>query len=629
MALVTAVAVASTGFMKRYSPIFIRLYASFALVILVSVSILGLMVQRQIEQASLQDIRTNLSHQAYLLQEAFVPQKPTPLGQQQLQAKVNNLGLRIDARITLIGTNGVVLADSEVNPQQMDNHLSRPEIQAATQQGIGFAQRFSNTLNTRMLYVAVPSANTRTNTSVSTKANVSVSTGTDRVSDSTLGYLRVALSTELIEQEVSYLRRVIIIATGMSAILALFVGYWLAASFVRPLRQMTRIANNYVQGRYPMLIPSYRQDEIGDLAQSLNQLADISAQRFDNLATERDLLKTILTSMNEGVISVDQEGIIQHINITASQMLRCNRQEALGKTLADIDPSHALQEAWQQCQRQSSGYQKQIQLSGYAFARHYLLHAARLRESNAGGSILVLQDITEIQRIDSMRADFIANASHELKTPITAIRGFAETLIEERDIDHKMTHRFIRKIYSQSIRLSDLVSDLLALSRLETNDEAFEKKVVLSNLCKHIGNNLQAVAQTKEISLKLHYDKAEDTAFTVLGDERALSQLVTNLVDNAIKYTPPKGQVDVYLQRQEHTVSIIVQDTGIGIATIDQHRIFERFYRVDKAHSREVGGTGLGLAIVKHVVQSHKGRMQVISDKDNGARFEVYLPAAE
>ena len=586
--------------MNRHSLLFLKLYAGFAIVILISVSILGLMVQRQIEQASLRDIRTNLTHEAHILQQTFAFQNEIPLT--QLQHQVATISGSIATRITLVDNSGKVLADSEFNPKQMDNHLGRPEIQQAKIRGIGESRRFSNTLNTNMLYVAVPSQN----------------------ATNQLGYIRTAVSTASIDEEINYLRRVIIIATSLTAIMALFVGYWLAMSFAQPLRQMTMIANNYAQGRYQLRIPSHRRDEIGDLARSLNQMADISAQRFENLASERDLLETILKSMTEGVITVNSDGVIQHINIAAARMLRCNAEKCLNQSLEQIDDTQNLHKAWQKCLDKQASYQQQIQLRGYAFARHYRLHVSPLRETTDGGAILVLQDITEIQRIDRMRADFVANASHELKTPITAIRGFAETLLESGDIEPKLMRRFMRKIHSQSMRLSDLVSDLLALSRLESNDEAFSTEVDLMATTWKVCTNLQAVAQSQNITLKLH--AKTDQALLLLGDDKSLNQLVTNLVDNAIKYTPEDGQVDVYLEQVDDEILFRVQDTGVGIAAEDQERIFERFYRVDKARSREVGGTGLGLAIVKHIVQSHQGKIKVSSQLNQGTCFEVHLP---
>ncbi|MDP6167035.1 MAG: ATP-binding protein, partial [Gammaproteobacteria bacterium] len=326
-------------------------------------------------------------------------------------------------------------------------------------------------------------------------------------------------------------------------------------------------------------------------------------------------------------ITVDDKGAIQHINATACRMLRSKSDQSLGQTLKQIEETQALHKAWEKCLDRQSSYKQQIQLRGYAFARHYQLHVRPLKESDNGGAILVLQDITEVQRIDRMRADFVANASHELKTPITAIRGFAETLLDGADVDAKLMRRFMRKIHSQSLRLSDLVSDLLALSRLENNDEAFETKVDIVNITAKVCTNLQSVAQSHDIGLKLYAFK--DEYLPVLGDDKALNQLVTNLVDNAIKYTPAGGKVDVYLEQQEQQIMLAVQDTGIGIAPVDQERIFERFYRVDKARSREVGGTGLGLAIVKHIVQSHQGKVQVLSELERGTRFEVRLPIAK
>ena len=265
--------------------------------------------------------------------------------------------------------------------------------------------------------------------------------GSAMASNSNLGYIRTALPTQRIDEEINYLRRVIIIAASLTALIALFIGYWLAMSFARPLRQMTLIAKNYAHGRYELRIPSQRRDEIGDLARSLNQMADISAQRFDIIKTERDQLSTILKSMNEGVITVTSEGLITHVNAAACRMLRTSGERCLGQALKDMDGSNNLDQAFRQCQQQQASVERTIQLDGYTFSRHYRLHVTLLKQSHQADAILVLQDITDVQRIDKMRADFVANASHELKTPITAIRGFAETLIEDDTIEHTTQQR--------------------------------------------------------------------------------------------------------------------------------------------------------------------------------------------
>ena len=583
----------------RHSPIFLRLYAGFAIVILFSILIVGLMVQRQIEQASLRDISSNLSSQAFILQQSFANIGNQTQG--QIQQTVEQIGRRIDTRITLLTKAGVVIADSEFSPEEMDNHRYRPEIIAANKSTIGQSQRYSRTLQKPMLYVAV----------------------TAMASNSNLGYIRTALSTERIDEEINYLRRVIITAASLTGLIALFIGYWLAMSFARPLRQMTLIAKNYAHGRYQLRIPSHRRDEIGDLARSLNQMADISAQRFDIIKTERDQLSTILKSMNEGVITVTSEGVITHVNAAACRMLRTSGERCLGQALKDIDESNNLDQAFVQCHKQQTSVERTIQLDGYTFARHYRLHVTLLKHSYKADAILVLQDITDVQRIDKMRADFVANASHELKTPITAIRGFAETLIEDETIEHGMRQRFIRKIHGQSIRLSDLVSDLLALSRLESNDTAFNTQVDLQQIVQRVCANLQAVAQSHKIVLEL---EVIDGPMMLLGDDNALGQMATNLIDNAIKYTTEMGTVTVTIKAEEGMAVLNVKDNGLGIDETDQERIFERFYRVDKARSQSLGGTGLGLAIVKHIVQNHKGRLQLKSKLNHGSTFTVKIP---
>ena len=583
----------------RHSPIFLRLYAGFAVVILFSILIVGLMVQRQIEQASLRDISNNLSSQAFILQQSFA--NTGQQTQSQIQQTLKQIGQRIDTRVTLLTKDGVVIADSEFNASEMDNHRYRPEIIAANTSDIGQSRRYSKTLQKPMLYVAVSAM----------------------ASNGNLGYIRTALPTQRIDEEINYLRRVIIIAASLTALIALFIGYWLAMSFARPLRQMTLIAKNYAHGRYQLRIPSQRRDEIGDLARSLNQMADISAQRFDIIKTERDQLSTILKSMNEGVVTVTSEGLITHVNAAACRMLRTSGERCLGQALTDIDGSDNLDHAFRQCQQQQTSVERTIQLDGYTFSRHYRLHVTLLKQSHRADAILVLQDITAVQRIDKMRADFVANASHELKTPITAIRGFAETLIEDDTIDRAIQQRFMRKIHGQSIRLSALVSDLLALSRLESNDEAYNTQVDLQQVVQRVCANLQAVAQTQQVTLEL---QTKDGPMMLLGDDNALGQMATNLIDNAIKYTAAKGTVTVALTVTEGIAALAVKDNGLGIDESDQERIFERFYRVDKARSQSLGGTGLGLAIVKHIVQSHKGLLQLNSKLNQGSTFTIKIP---
>ena len=583
----------------RHSPIFLKLYAGFALVILFSMLIVGLMVQRQIEQASLKDIRNNLSSQAFILQQSFADMDTQ--SQNEIQQMVQQIGDRIATRVTLLTRDGVVMADSEFRFDEMDNHLSRPEIISATQSRVGESSRFSTTLQKPMLYVALKAMDSHSN----------------------LGFIRTALSTERIDEEFNYLRKVIIIAASLTTLIALFIGYWLAMSFARPLRQMTIIANDYAQGHYQLRIPSDRRDEIGALARSLNKMADISARRFNIIKTERDQLSTILKSMNEGVITVNDKGLITHVNRAACRILRTSGERCLGQSLQDMDASNNLNQAFIQCQQEQVSVERSIQLDGYTFARHYRLHVTLLKHSDQADAILVLQDTTDVQRMDKMRADFVANASHELKTPITAIRGFAETLIEDEAIERQTQQRFIRKIHGQSIRLSDLVSELLALSRLESNDAAFNTQVDLQQIVQRVCDNLQAVAQGHQVILDLD---TKGQPIMLLGDENALSQMVTNLVDNAIKYTPAMGHVHVVIKVDASTALLSIKDDGVGIDEANQERIFERFYRVDKARSQLLGGTGLGLAIVKHIVQSHKGSLQLKSKLNQGSTFVIKIP---
>lgn len=438
------------------------------------------MIARQMQQDGLVEIENSLKSQANIIRESILP----ALKFEQvdnLQQRVIQITQGIDTRITIIANDGRVLADSQQDPFTMDNHHERPELQQAYETGLGVVTRFSDTLSKSMRYMAMPIDDVHYE----------------------YGFIRVAMPLSHIDQRLDRMRNVVIVAASLTGIIALLLGFWIARSFAAPLSRMTDMAQLLSEGDYKHRLEFERQDEMGELAETLNIFAETAAQR------------------------------------------------------------------------------------------------------------------------EAIRRDFIANASHELKTPVTAIQGITETLLEDVNMDESTRQHFLQKMNSQSIRLSQLISDLLTLSRLESSDTDSFENINLNKIIEDSCNELQPFAKEKRLSMKIQHPK---NIVAIYGDEKSLSQMLVNLVDNAIKYTPEGGGVTVLLTTVHGQAIIEVKDNGIGIDPAEQQRIFERFYRVDKARSKTLGGTGLGLSIVKHIVIRHHGHIVLESSLGKGSLFRVTLP---
>lgn len=525
-----------------------------------------------------------------------------------VQSEVQALGARVGIRITLVAPDGAVLADSEAVPTGMENHGTRPEIKLALRAGeteIAHDVRLSSTLRQETLYAAL-----------------AVRSG-DRV----LGVLRLARSLERIAVLQGELDRGLVAAIAVGVGVALLLGLWFARSVTGPLREMSEFARALAEGRSEERVVVTTQDEIGELGRSLNAMAEELARRMETIQGDRNKLLAVLSDMAEGVVAVDREERVLHINEVAAAILGVAAREALGRRVWEITRVRAVCDALARAQCAGQDYEAELEVQGASGPRMLDLKASPLRDSKGAlaGAVVVLYDVTRLRRLEVMRRDFVANVSHELKTPLTAIRGFVETLLDDPAMPAETQRRFLEKIGNQSHRLATLVTDLLTLSRVESGRETFEKDVLdLREPARLSIASLAAQAQQK--GLALGADLGEAATF-VRGDSEALRVVVDNLVANAIQYTPPGGTVRVRVKRDGATAVLQVEDSGIGIETRDQERIFERFYRVDKARSRELGGTGLGLSIVKHIVLAHGGHIGVASEPGHGSTFTVRLPA--
>jgi len=509
-------------------------------------------------------------------------------------------------RVTVIDANGLVLADSHENPFSMDNHFRRPEIQSAYMGGEGRAQRYSYTLEEGFRYLA------------------------RRVTqrDQFVGFVRVAKPASALATEMRQAQVGIITNAAFVAFLVLLVAFYLAARQTAKVEELTGVAQEIALGNFARRIPEGNSLGLKKLAETINQMARSSARRVSDVTADRNRLSTVFTCMVEGVIDVDMDQKILHINEAAARLLLVNENSCIGKPIWQEIRNQEITEALDQAITTQSVIKTQMRLNRESDQLVVDIYAASLSndEGEPIGAVLVLNDITELENLERVRTDFVANASHELKTPITAIRGLTETLLGDDEIEKETVTSFIERVHAQSLRLSQLVGDLMTISRLESSQAGEEfTRINFADLARQAVRAGQVTAEEKGQDLDA---ELPDTEVMVWGDRQNLSQLLDNLIDNAIKYTPNDGSITVKVSKDDENAILQVTDTGIGISPQFQQRVFERFYRVDKARSQSLGGTGLGLSIVKNIAEKHGGSIDVKSQLGSGSSFTIKLPLA-
>ncbi|MBV1885195.1 MAG: cell wall metabolism sensor histidine kinase WalK [Gammaproteobacteria bacterium] len=582
-----------------------QVYAGYVTIVIISTLIVGILNSRQISEEGMRDIHQSLSAHTELLAEiAKLSLQPNNVDFKSLQQTLKQLGKNTRSRLTIIANDGIVLADSREHPEKMDNHSQRPEIIDARTQGSSTTSRYSQTLKQKMIYRAL------------------------RIDQDQkpLGFVRVSLPLNRIDHRLAQSRLAVLFGAGISGIAALLIGFYFARRFTDPLIKMTENAEAIAQGDYHRRITIKQQNEIGSLAKAFNSMARNSSQRMEEITADRNRYATIFAGMVEGVISIDEHQKIIHINRTAAELLELSATQCINKSIWEELRITEISQALEQAMAKKNVVKTQMRRSTEHLDQVVDIHIAVLCDNadHSIGAVIVLNDISELDHLMRIRQDFVANASHELKSPITVIRGLTETILDDDEMDPATQHRFIEKIHNQSHRLSSLVSDLLTISRLESNqDEQHFQSINYLNIIKKSIKAIEVSCQEKELSVTINLPKKN---IHLLGDEQGISQLVDNLLDNAVKYTPLGGSLLIQLEVHELTSTLRIQDSGVGISPQYQHRIFERFYRVDKARSRELGGTGLGLSIVKNIAEQHGGSVSVTSQPGQGAIFTVELP---
>jgi two-component system phosphate regulon sensor histidine kinase PhoR len=413
---------------------------------------------------------------------------------------------------------------------------------------------------------------------------------------------------------------------GVTALLALLPTWWLTRRLIQPLHELTAGARRIAAGDFGQKVYVDRGDELARLADAFSSMTGQLKDQFTQLDEDRQQLRAVLGSMVEGVIAIDTDQTILFANNCAGEMLEFATKSAAGRKLWEVVRQRAVQDMVRTALRAQSGEPSKLEFTDPA-GKSLLLHVAQLPGETARGAVLVFHDTTELRRLERLRQDFVANVSHELKTPLSVITACVETLLDGgvHDVDNQ--NRFLTRVHEESQRLHALILDLLSLARIESGEQLWTiSSISVADLVQACADRHQARARGKRQAMTLEGPPSDH--MQVLADEEALAEILNNLVDNALKYTPEEGAIRLRWWSDETYVTIEVNDTGIGIPEADLPRIFERFYRVDKARSRELGGTGLGLAIVKHLVQAMHGTIRAASVVGEGSTFTIRLPIA-
>jgi two-component system phosphate regulon sensor histidine kinase PhoR len=573
-----------------------KLLLSYIFLIVLITGSFYLYFDHTLQKGMIEESRANLASQTQLARLLVMGDKQVTSPQKLAES----MGTVIKARVTLIAPDGTVVGDSDVGQArltQLENHLQRPEVQEALKNGSGNAQRYSDTLRISMLYSAMTYGSGKTD-----------------------GVIRLAMPLEYLASARYTLHGLVGGATMVTILIALLFSYLLSNLTSKPLRDMADAAARIGYGGSKGKIPVLSKDEIGMLASVLNDMSERIEDQVQRLSAEKQRLDTILRSMGEGVMVTEPGGVITLVN-PAFRRLFSIAGDVEGKKLVEISRHPDLLEAFNDLAKPEVDElvrEISIQPNDITLLTHWVpLNVDGVRK----GIVAVFHDISDLKRAENMRRDFVANVSHELRTPVTIIKGYAETLLDgAMKSDPERAVRFVEIISNHSDRLANLVNDILTLSSLESKEALLELNPIdVSGTIVKACMLLQERAVQKNISII--NESIDGVLPRVMADQGRLEQVMVNLLENAIKYTPDGGTIRLFAEDSGEFVRVSVADTGIGIPFKDLPRIFERFYRVDEARTREQGGTGLGLAIVKHIVQLQGGTVSVTSEPGQGSIF--------
>jgi two-component system phosphate regulon sensor histidine kinase PhoR len=580
-----------------------QLFFSYLLVLFLPLASLSWYFSHSLRQFYIDQTTADLEARARLVENQTAGHL-SPASAPYLQTLCDNLGQKSATRITIILPSGVVLGDSMENPARMENHADRPEIAAALEGKVGTATRFSYTLQKNMMYVAVPAEEG------------------GRIG----GVVRAAVSVNAIDRALTEVYPSFVLGGMAAVLLAAALSLFISRRISRPIEEIRRGAERFARGELGNRLAVKGSREILGLAGAMNQMAAQLDDRIRAVLQQRNEQEAVLASMVEGVLAVDTEERVIRINGAAAGLLGVRAEEVQGRRIQEVVRKADLLRFVARALADQSPVEGDIVLRDES-EQFLQAHGTVLRDTRSReiGALIVLNDVTRLRRLENIRRDFVANVSHELKTPVTAIKGSVETLLDGALQKPEDARRFLEIVIRQADRLNAIIDDLLALSRIEQEAERHEIPLQRSRLAEVLRGAVQA-CEVGAAAKSIRIDLSCPEPLLARINPPLLEQAVVNLIDNAVKYSRPESEVRVEARPENGEIIIRVRDHGCGIAREHLPRLFERFYRVDKARSRKEGGTGLGLAIVKHIVQAHSGTVTVVSAPGEGSTFTIHLP---
>ncbi len=587
--------------MRKWHPsLVLRIALPFALLLVVTMGALTLYLSSYIKNSYLEILRGNLQAETRLVADrmsGFIQPRPgNPTVEERARLYAGLLGVRV----TIIDPNGNVLGESYTDPQEMENHLGRPEVQRALQ-GIASSEiRYSDTLKTETLYAAAP-----------------ITDGSKII-----GIARLSISLDMIHANESALLNTVLIATAIATGLTILLAVLISTYTIHPITELTVKARQLANGELKEIASTTRSDEVGQLHQSIQFMAQRHNQQIADLRTERSRLEAILNNMTNGVIIVDGEGMVLLANPAAQRLFNSTGPLPPPRSLVETVRHHQLVETWRASR--ATGEQQTATLETAPERLFVQVTATPLEGPLPGMTLLVFQDLTRVHRLETVRRDFVSNVSHELRTPLASLKALAETLQEGALEDPPAARRFLSQMETEIDNLTQMVHELLELSRIESNRVPLQRVTV--SPCEMAGPAIERMQlQAERAGLNLHMD-CPGSLPAVRADPVRVQQVLVNMIHNAIKFTPTGGEIFISARAEERNIVFSVRDTGVGIAPDVLPRIFERFYTADRARSG--GGTGLGLSIARHIIQAHGGQIWVESAPGAGSTFYFTLPIA-
>ncbi|TYT76169.1 sensor histidine kinase [Desulfobotulus mexicanus] len=580
-----------------------QLYPSYFLIILVGLVAVSLYAAGTMKQFFMENTQKELVSRTLILKPKII--SLIKVGDfLEVQRICKETGSASDTRFTVVLPSGVVVGDTDENPMEMENHRDRVEIARAASGLTGVVSRYSETVSQPMMYVAIPLES----------------------SGHLLAVLRAAVPLTAIDEAILVLQKRIFLCGFLVLIFAAGFSWFLSRKISAPLIILREGAHRFASGdlSHRLFVPDIQ--EMAALSEAMNRMAEDLDQRIRMVVRQRNELEAVLSSMVEGVIALDTEGSLLRMNQAAARMFDVDAALYQGRNVHEIVRNLEALRFVDKALAAESAVEADMDL--YQYGKKLVhAHSSPLKDADDQrmGTLFVIQDVTQLRRLEHMRKDFVANVSHELKTPLTAIKGFVETLREDGGTDPEEAKRFMHIIDRNVNRLILLVDDLLKLSAIEQEAENEDLLLEEKNLKEVLLAAVQlCMPRMEEKGIEVVVDCPE--RLKVKMDSHLMEHAFVNLLDNALKYSSDHSRVDIHAGQEDDFISIAFADSGPGIPEEHLPRLFERFYRVDKARTRKLGGTGLGLAIVKHVMNAHGGRVEVRSRPGEGSVFTLFLP---